>query len=256
MAKIIALFNQGGGFGKTTLTQNLSYQLAKKKRSVLAIDMDSQGTLTTFMGMDKALLKQEQKPTIYHALMGDDVSLPSYKNDVHGCSLVPATIDLEGAEVELVNEDMRESRLKETLEMVQEEYDFILIDCPANIGLLSLNSLVAATHVLIPIECSYKGLDGINQLAATIARIRKRLNKKLAIAGIIPTRYDGRNNHSSRALLTIQEQVSPMGEIYPIVRYAIAFADASEQHQPLGIYNPRHEVVKVLGKIAGKLLKL
>ena len=150
MSQIIALFNQSGGVGKTTLTMNLCYQLSVRSNRVLLVDMDPQASLTTFMGIDPVELSK----TVYEAIVGDE-PLPIH-DKIHGIDIAPANINLSAAELELVSALMREMRLKEALSSITKEYDFILIDCPPSLGILSVISLVAATHVLVPIQTQFK----------------------------------------------------------------------------------------------------
>ena len=250
MAKIIALFNQSGGIGKTGLTMNVGYQLSQLKKHVLLLDMDPQGTLTDFMGLDPF----ELEATIYQSIM-DEEPLPIH-SQIHNMDLVPANIELSGAELELASADMREFRLKDALETVQEQYDFILIDCPPTLGILSFISLVASTHALIPIQAHYKGLKGTELLFRTIKRVRRRANTDLKIAGFVPTFYEASTGQGSRTLSAIQQQLPKVGKVYDAIPKAIAFADASEEHMPLAIYQPKHPVVKTLKKIAKSLTKL
>ena len=250
MTKIIALFNQSGGIGKTDLTMNLGYQLSQIKKRVLLVDMDPQGTLTDFMGLEPF----ELATTVYQSIMNEE-ALPIHPR-IHDMDLVPANIDLSGAELELASADMREFRLKDALEKVQDRYDFILIDCPPSLGILSFISLVAATHTLIPIQSHYKGLKGTELLFRTIKRVRRRANKTLKIAGFVPTFHEASTGQGSRTLDAIQNQLPKVGTVYDAIPKAIAFADASEEHLPLALYQPKHPVVKTLKKIARSLAKL
>jgi chromosome partitioning protein len=247
VSKVVAFFNQSGGVGKSTLTMNLGYHLAKLNHKVLVVDMDPQSSLTHFMGLEAEELEQ----TIYEALLADK-SLPIHK-DIYGMDLVPANINLSGAELELVMADMRDVRLQEALQPVREDYDFILIDCPPSLGILSYITLVAATHVLIPIETHYKSLKGTELLLKTISRVKSRANRQLKVAGIVPTMHDSRTVQGSMSLQAIQEQLSAVGEIYPVIPRTIAFADASQEHQPLELYNSRNPAVKILNEIAKKI---
>jgi len=247
MSKIITLFNQSGGVGKSTLTMNLGYHLAKRKHRVLLVDMDPQATLTVFMGLEPSELDK----TVYEAVVVGE-TLPIHK-DIHNMDLVAANINLSGAELELVVADMRDIRLKESLEEVLEQYDFILVDCPPSLGILSYISLVAATHVLIPIETEYKALKGTELLLNTIARVRNRANRRLKIAGVIPTMHKGRTVQGERSLKSIQEQLSKIGAVYSPIPETVAFADASEDHVPLAVYKPKHPAVVLLDQIAKNL---
>jgi len=250
MSKIIAVFNQSGGVSKTTLTMNLGYHLAQSKQKVLLVDMDPQASLTAFMGLEPSDLDK----TVYEAIIGEE-PLPIHQN-IHGMDLSPANINLSGAELELVIADMRDIRLKEALEPVLTQYNFILIDCPPSLGILSYISLVAATHVLIPIQTEYKALKGTELLLTTIARVRSRANKKLKIAGVVPTMYDNRTGQSSQSLQSITNSLSKIGTIYSAIPRSVVFADAAQEHIPLALYNPKHPSVNILKQIAQSLENL
>lgn len=250
MTRVITLFNQSGGVGKSSLAMNLAYHLQERKHRVLLIDMDPQGSLTTFMGVDATAIEQ----TVYDSILHSS-PLPIH-SQIHGIDLAPANINLSAAELELVVADMRDVRLKEAVEPVLEHYDFILIDCPPSLGLLSYISLVAATHVLVPIQTQYKAFCGTELLLSTVARVRSRPNRKLAIAGFIPTMYDGRNIQDARTLEAIQQQLAKVGVVYPPIPRSTAFADASEDHVPLAVYNRKNPAVPILKQIAQNLEKL
>ncbi len=257
MSKVIALFNQAGGVAKSTLSMNLGYHLAQLKPAraksnyrVLLVDVDPQASLTNFMGLDSTALKK----TIYDTII-DTEPLPIH-SCLHGMDLVPASQDLSSAELELVVADMRDLRLKYALDPMQEQYDFILIDCPPSLGLLSYISLVASTHVLVPIQTQYKAFLGAELLLNTVSRVRSLPNRSLKIAGFIPTMFDGRNTQDDRTLKAIQEQLSAVGEVYPPIPRSTAFADAAEDSVPLAVFNPKHPALPVLKKIAKALEKL
>ncbi len=247
---IIALFNQSGGVGKTSLTMNLGYQLAKRKKRVLLVDMDPQASLTTFMGIDPVDLEA----TVYEAVVAEE-PLAIHK-EIHKMALAPANINLSAAELELVSALMREMRLKNALSQVRKDYDFILIDCPPSLGILTVISLIAASHVLVPIQTQFKAFQGTDLLLNTVARLRKSANPQLKFAGFIPTMYDGRTAQETRTYQAIKEQLSPLATVYDPIPRSIAFADASEKRVPLAIYKPKHPAVKLLQKIARSLEKL
>lgn len=250
MSQIIALFNQSGGVGKTTLTMNLGYQLAKRNRRVLLVDMDPQASLTTFMGIDTV----EEVKTVYEAVVGDE-PLPIH-HSLHGMDIAPSNINLSAAELELVSALMREMRLKEALSPITKDYDFILIDCPPSLGILSVISLVAATSVLVPIQTQFKSFQGTDLLLKTVAGLRSKANRSLAIAGFIPTLYDGRTAQETRTLKAIQEQLSPVATVFKPVPRTIVFADASEARLPLAISHPKHPAVGVMETIVKDLEKI
>lgn len=249
--RIIALFNQSGGVAKTTLTQNLGYHLALKKRQVLLVDMDAQASLTTFMGLEP----DELSISIQQSIV-DNKPLPIHPELIHGMALVPADINLAASEMQLSSAIAREYRLKNALLSVQDKYDFILIDCPPSLGLLSIISLTAATHILVPIQCQFKSFKGTELLLNTIAQVRSHTNPGLQFAGFVPTMFDGRTAQESRTLKAVQEQLSDIGTVYPPIPKTIAFADASERRIPLALFDKNHPAVGVLKKIANSIDKL
>src|SRR3569832_728482 len=172
MSRVIALFNQCGGVGKSTLTMNLGYHLQERSQRVLLIDMDPQASLTIFMGLEQELLNSTVSDVLADEDDDEDLSeLPIHKG-LHGLDLTPSSINLSATELALVNADMRDVRLKDALSPVRDLYDFILIDCPPSLGLLSYISLVAATHILVPIQTQFKAFEGTNLLLKTVARVR------------------------------------------------------------------------------------
>lgn len=250
MPKLISIFNQCGGVAKTTLTLNLGYHLAQRQNRVLLVDVDPQSSLTTFMGIESTDLTE----TLYEAIMLG-IEAPVIKN-IHGVDLLPANINLSGAEPELVVADMREVRLKDALFPIQDNYDFILMDCPPSLGQLSYISLVAATHVLIPIQTHYKALIGVEVLLTkTIPRVRSRANPDLVIAGFIPTLHESRTGQGESSLQSIKK-LSKVGEVFRPIPRAIAFADSVQAHLPLALFAPKHPAIEILTEIAQKLEQL
>jgi chromosome partitioning protein len=249
--RIIALFNQSGGVAKTTLTHNLGYHLAALSRRVLLIDLDPQASLTNFLGVDPELLKK----TVYNAII-DEEALFIYPESIHGLWLAPTNINLSAAELLLPMATAREYRLSEAIESIEDKYDFILIDCPPSLGILSILGLTAATHLLVPIQCQFKSFLGTDLLLDTVTRVKKKLNKELQIAGFIPTMLDSRTAQETRTLSAVQEQLSQLATVYPAIPKSIAFADASERRMPLALYDKNHAAVKVLKKIAKELDKI
>lgn len=246
MTRVIALFNQSGGVGKTTITMNLGYQLASRGHRVLLIDMDPQASLTTFMGLDVG----KQDKTIYDALISEEELIPIYPN-IHQMDLSPATILLANAEQELVLADQRELRLKEPLSDIQAQYDFILLDCPPSLGILSQISLVAATHVLVPIQTQFKALMGTDSLLQTVKKVQRRLNKTLTFAGFCPTMYSPSNALDQRTLEAITEQLAPLGRIFTPISRATALAEASEYGKPLALSPKKNaSVLAIFDEIA------
>ena len=203
MARVLAVVNQKGGVGKTTTSVNLAAALAQSGSRVLLVDLDPQGNATMGSGVDKRTLAR----TVYHVLLGlAEVAAVLVRAERGGYDLVPANRELAGAEVELVELQGREARLKSALESMLHDYDFVLIDCPPSLSLLTVNALTAAQRVLIPMQCEYYALEGLSDLVGTIKRVRAHLNPQLEIAGLLRTMYDPRN--------TLSQQVSQQLETH------------------------------------------
>lgn len=273
MAKILAFFNHAGGVGKTTLVQQVGYHLSQCKRRVkgkrsrkkgdyyrvLLVDMDPQASLTTFMGIEP----YDQEKTIYNAILKDEklpilTALYASKGmkDSIGLDLVASNLGLAIAEQELMTAVMKDFRLRDALEPIKEEYDFILIDCPPSLGNLSYISLVAATHLLVPIQSQYKAFKGVQPLFDTVRLVSARPNKSLKIAGFIPTMYDQRNSHDERTLAAIQQQLTPVAKVFSPIPRTTTFADASEENLPLALFDNKHPALEPIKVLAEQLESL
>ncbi|AFZ27229.1 ATPase involved in chromosome partitioning [Cylindrospermum stagnale PCC 7417] len=251
MAKIISIFNQAGGVMKTTLTMNLGYHLHLNNFKVLLVDIDPQASLTTFMGLEP----HELEETVGGAILAEEPTAPLIHHNLHSVDLAPANITLSAVELQLASAMGREYRLKQALESVVEQYDFILIDCPPSLGILSILGLSAATHVLVPTQTHFKAFKGTELLLQTIKQVKKHVNPGLAIAGFVPTLFSNANQDKV-ILQALQEQLSSLARVYPAIPRATAFADAAMNREPLAVYQPKHPAIEVLNQIAEGMEKL
>lgn len=239
MGKIISIFNQAGGVGKTTLTQNIAYHLAVLGKKVMAIDFDPQASLTDFFAIELP----EKAITVYHALMQGQ-ELPIY--NVFGVDVVPADITLANAEQELVAALQREMRLKEIIALVSDNYDFILIDCPPSFGLLSIGALVAADYVLIPIQTHHKCFKGTSSLLETVTKVKSKINKSLKIAAFVPTIYASSNSHDQEKLQDIKEQLTLVAPILPPIPRTTAITTAAGLGKPVALCGKKNQAIATL----------
>lgn len=232
--KIIAIMNQKGGVGKSTTAINLSAALGEMKKQVLLVDMDPQGNSTSGLGVEKGYLNQ----CVYDVLSGEapieDVIIPDVAQEV---DVVPATINLSGAEVELVNEMARENRLKEAVGVLRGKYDYIFIDCPPSLGLLTINSLVAADKLIIPIQTEYYALEGVTKLTETMKRVKNLLNPTLDIFGILLTMYDGRTTLSRQVAEEVRKHYGPL-VFDTIIPRTVKLSEAPSYGLPITQYDP------------------
>lgn len=233
--KIIAIINQKGGVGKSTTAINLGAALGEMGKQVLLVDLDPQGNCSSGLGVEKSLIQQ----CIYDVLLNDvpleEVIIPDI---AEGLDIAPATINLAGAEVELVSEMARENRLKDAVGSMRGKYDFILIDCPPSLGLLTVNALVAADKLLIPIQCEFYALEGVTKLLESMKRVKSRLNPTLDIYGILLTMYDSRTTLSKQVVDEVREYFGRLVFATPITR-TVKLSEAPSFGQPITQYDPK-----------------
>lgn len=249
MAKIFSVFNQAGGVGKTTLSMNLGYELSQRGKRILLLDFDPQGSLTIFMGLEPESLSA----TMYDYLMKSYPTSAAILPSLHGMDLLPANIGLGMAEMELVVAPMRESKLKKVLAPILESYDLILIDCLPSLGMLSYLSLVTSDCVLVPIDCEFKSYRGTDLLLQTVENVKGEANPGLSVFGFVPTKYSKAKTQHKRSLGAMNQYLSMIAPVFEPIPNAIAFADASEQGQPLATYDRRHEALKSIALLADQV---
>ena len=235
MARIVAVVNQKGGVGKTTTAVNLASGLALAERQTLLVDLDPQGNATTGLGIDKGDLQK----TVYHVMLEGVSILEVVRTAILPClHLVPSDIDLVGAEIELVSQDQRETRLKQALTVVRERYDYIIIDCPPSLGLLTLNALAAADSALVPLQCEYYAMEGLAHIIKTIGLVRERLNPDLKVEGIVLTMFDGRTSLAAQVRAEAQRHLGDQ-VMTTIIPRNIRLSEAPSHGRPIMLYDLR-----------------
>lgn len=250
LVKVIAIANQKGGVGKTTTAVNLAACLAQKGRKVLMLDADPQGNATSGLGFDKRDIKKCIYDTLINDVMMKDVLLHS---DYENLDVIPATIQLAGAEIELVSLMNREGRLKNALERVKHDYDYVLIDCPPSLGLLTINALTAANSVLVPIQCEFYALEGVSQLMNTIKLVQRNLNPALKLEGVLMTMFDQRTNLSSDVVGEVRKYFNT--KMYnTIIPRNVRLSEAPSHGQPVIVYDPKSKGAHVYMELAAEVL--
>lgn len=251
VGKIISVANQKGGVGKTTTTINLSTMLAKKGKKVLLIDADPQGNATSGVGAEK-----EVEYSTYDILVSDIEMVQALEKTIIKNLLVcPSNINLAGAEVELVSMMSREQRLKEKLEEIKDKFDYILIDCPPSLGLITLNAFTASDSVLIPVQCEYYALEGLGQLLNTINLVKKHLNKNLEVEGALLTMYDARTNLSNQVVKEVKKYFGD--KVYKtVIPRNVRLSEAPSYGMPITEYDPRSKGAKTYEKFTKEFLKI
>lgn len=253
LGKAIAIFNQKGGVGKTTTNINLGACLALRNKKVLIIDIDPQGNTTSGIGIDKKNLPM----SVYEILINDSLHpneavLPTC---VENLDIIPSSVKLAGAEIELVEMEAREKRLKKVIDAIKLEYDYVFIDCPPSLGLLTINSLTAVDSVLIPIQCEFYALEGVSQLMSTVDLVKRNLNPKLQIQGVILSMFDGRTNLSIQVVDEVKRYFKE--KVYTtIIPRNVRLAEAPSYGLPIVEYDPKSKGAEAYLDFADEFLEL
>lgn len=250
MGRVIAVANQKGGVGKTTTAINLSACLAEKGQKVLAIDMDPQGNMTSGLGIDK----DEVEKNIYDLMIGQaGVDEVLQKEAIENLDVIPTSIDLSAAEIELIGVDDKEFIIRNAVQPIKDDYDYIIIDCPPSLSMLTINAMTTADSVLVPIQCEYYALEGLSQLIHTVELVKERLNPVLEIEGVVFTMYDARTNLSLQVVENVKENLQQ--NIYKtIIPRNIRLAEAPSYGMPINLYDPTSTGASAYQRLADEVM--
>lgn len=252
MGRIISVANQKGGVGKTTTAVNLSAILAEKGKKVLTVDIDPQGNTTRGLGVDKEKLES----TTYELLLGTSTLEETIKKDVQkNLDLIPADVDLAGAEVELIGIEDSSFIMKRFMAEVKEQYDFVIVDCPPSLSILTVNALSASDTVLVPIQCEFFALEGLSQLMHTIELVRKRLNPDLEIEGVVFTMYDARTNLSLQVVDEVKKKLRRTNIYQSIIPRNVRLGEAPSYGLPINLYDPNSKGAVAYGLLADEVIE-
>ncbi len=252
MGKTIAIANQKGGVGKTTTSINLSACLAEKGKRVLVIDTDPQGNTTSGFGIDKNNLDY----TIYELMLGEcTISDCVIKNVLDNISIVPSNVNLAAVEIELIGVDKKEYILKREMDYIKDEYDFIIIDCPPSLNMLTINSMTTADSVLVPIQCEYYALEGLSQLIHTINLVKERLNPDLDMEGVVFTMYDSRTNLSVQVVENVKQNLRGQKIFETLIPRNIRLAEAPSHGLPVNMYDSKSAGAEAYRELADEIIE-